>query len=123
MRNSRARKAYLEKFIVKNSELIGKDLVLSARRTYTPEGIFDLWFENESKDMIIVELKLKKIGKGDLDNLRRCIHHFRRTSLNVYGILVCEDVSPAFVNELKKERDIQVFCFGWKMLVFARKWD
>lgn len=122
---SKMRKAYLEKFIVRHSELIGKDLTLYCRRTYTPEGAFDLWFENRDNDITIVELKLKRIGKGDLDNLRRCIHYLRETATrnNVYGIVVCKDVSPIIVDELKKQQDIQVFCFGWKLLVYPKHWD
>jgi RecB family endonuclease NucS len=122
---SKMRKAYLEKFIVRHSELIGRDLTLYCRRTYTPEGAFDLWFENRDKDITIVELKLKRIGKGELDNLRGCMHFLRKTSTrkNICGIVVCKNVSPTIVDELKKQQDIRVFCFGWKLLVYPKHWD
>ena len=122
---SKMRKAYLERFIVRHSELIGKDLTLYCRRTYTPEGEFDLWFENRDNDITIVEFKLKRIGKGDLDNLRGCMRFLRKTNTrkNICAIVVCKDVLPTIVDELKKQQDIQVFCFGWKMLVYPKHWD
>lgn len=124
MRKVSARKAYLERLIVKNPELIGEDLKLYSRRMYTPEGISDLWFEN-SNDVVIVVLEPKRACEEDLDNLRRCVHYHRRhfASKKVRGILVCENVPSAFAEELKKERDIQVFCFAWNMLVFPKEWD
>jgi RecB family endonuclease NucS len=118
------RHIYLEEFIVRNSELIGKNLTLCSRRTWTPEGFFDLWFENKDKDIVIVELKLKRIGKRDLHEVQdsvRCLRErFRRA---VHLIVVCKDVSSTIVHELRKQKDIQVFCFGWKLLVYPRKWD
>lgn len=121
---SKMRSIYLEEFIVRNSELIGKNLTLCSRRTWTPEGFFDLWFENKEKDIVMVELKLKRIGKRDLhdvkDQVRALREHFRRA---VHLIVVCKDVSSTIVDELGKQKDIQVFYFGWKLLVYPRKWD
>lgn len=124
---SKMRKAYLEKFIVRHAELFGKDLTLDCRHILYPEGKVDLQFENRDKDMTIVELKPRRIGKEDLDSLRKCMRLIREISpcarKNVYGIIVCKDVSPTIVDELKKQQDIQVFCFGWKLLVYPKKWD
>jgi len=118
------READLENFIVRNSRLMGHDLTLIGRQVDTPEGRVDLLFENRNKDLVVVELKLNEIGRGALNQLRRYMHYFRKnTRKDVHGILVCKDVLPAFVDEFKKLRDIQVFCFGWKLLVYPRKWN
>jgi len=114
--------ADLENFIVRNSELLGSGLVLKGRQVDTSEGRIDLLFEDKSKNLVVVELKLGDIGKGALNQLRGYMHNFRKSS-KVRGVLVCKDILPAFVDEFEKLRDVQVFCFGWKLVINPRKWE
>lgn len=121
---SKMRNIYLEEFIVRHSELIGKNLTLCSRRTWTPEGFFDLGFENKDKDTVMVELKLKRIGKRDLHEVKdsvRCLREHSRRAVRL--IVVCKDVSSTIGDELRKQKDIQVLCFGWKLHVYPKHWD
>jgi len=118
------READLENFIVRNSSLIGLDLKLIRRQVDTPEGRVDLLFEDKNKTLFIVELKLNEIGRGAVNQLRRYLHHFQKsTKRDVRGVIVCKDILPAFVDEFKKLRDIKILNFGWKLTVHPRKYD
>lgn len=118
------READLENFIVKNSGLIDSDLTLRGRQIDTREGRLDLLFEDKNKNLVVVELKLNEIGRGAVNQLRRYIHQVKKdTKKQVRGVIVCKDILPAFVDEFKKLRDIQIFHFGWKLTIYPRKWD
>jgi RecB family endonuclease NucS len=58
------READLENFIVKNTQLIGSGLTLKDRQVDTRQGRLDLLFEDENKNLVVVELKLHEIGQG-----------------------------------------------------------
>jgi hypothetical protein len=36
----------------------------------------------------------------------------KKTKKKVTGIIVCEDVMPAFENDIKKLKDIKILCYG-----------
>ena len=53
----------LENFIEKNPNLIGEFLRLEKRQLDTPVGRIDLLFKDKKGDLIVVELKLNRIGR------------------------------------------------------------
>lgn len=118
------READLENFIVKNSRLIGLNLILKDRQVDTREGRLDLLFEDKGENLVVVELKLNEIGRRAINQLRRYIHQVKKdTKKQVRGIIVCKDILPTFVDEFRKLRDIQIFHYGWKLTISPRKWD
>ena len=118
------READLENFIVKNTQLIGSGLTLKDRQVDTRQGRLDLLFEDENKNLVVVELKLHEIGRGAVNQLRRYMHQVRKdTNREVSGVIVCKDVLPAFVEEFEKLRDIRIFHYGWMLRIYSRKWS
>jgi len=118
------READLENFIVKNTQLIGPKLTLKDRQVDTREGRLDLLFEDENKDLVVVELKLHEIGRGAVNQLRSYMHQVRKDwNKEVRGVIVCKDVLPAFAEEFKKMRDIKILHYGWMLTIYPRKWD
>lgn len=111
----------VENYLEKHSHLIDKDLTLVRRQQDTPVGRIDLLFETKNKDKILVELKLGKIGREAIAQLRRYIkwleNETKKEKTNVSGILVCSGVMPAFEDEFRKLKNIRIFFFGWKMTV------
>jgi RecB family endonuclease NucS len=75
-------------------------------------------FENDSGDMFVVELKLGKIGREAINQLRRYLKLLKKeTNKKVKGILVCSGVMQTFQDEFARLRDISIFRYGWQMKV------
>lgn len=110
----------IERFIEKNPGLIGKSLKLINRQLDTQEvGRIDLLYEAGKRKQIVVELKLGKIGRGALNQLKRYMNWAKKkTKREVKGIVVCEGVMPAFEEDFKKLKDIEIFCYGWQLKVY-----
>jgi len=109
----------LERFIMKNPGLIGESLTLVRRQLDTPVGRIDLLFEDKEGNPTVVELKLNKIGRDAIKQLRRYMNWARReTGKEVAGAVVCKGVMPAFQEDLKKLKDIKIFCYGWQLKVY-----
>jgi hypothetical protein len=108
----------IEGFIEKNPTLIGKSLVLKGRQLDTPVGRLDLLFEDKSGNPIVVELKLNKIGREAINQIRRYMKWIEKeTKKDTAGIIVCTGVMPAFEEDFKKLNKIKIFCYGWKLTV------
>jgi len=109
----------IENFIVKNPSLIGESLKLIRRQLDTPVGRIDLLFEDKKSNKIVVELKLSKIGRAAINQLRRYMDWVEKeTKKEVKGVIVCSGVMPAFEEDFKKLKDIRIFCYGWQLKVF-----
>jgi len=112
----------LEKFIEKNPGLIGESVKLVKRQQDTPVGRIDLLFETKKSDFIVVELKLNKIGRDAISQLRRYMTWLKKeTKKEVSGVIVCKGVMPAFEEDLNKIKNIKIFCYGWQLKVYP--WD
>jgi len=109
----------IEKFIEKNSSLIGESVKLVKRQLDTPVGRIDLLFETNKNDFIVVELKLNKIGRDAVNQLRRYMTWLKKeTKKEVSGVIVCKGVMPAFEEDLNKIKNIKIFCYGWQLKVY-----
>ncbi len=109
----------LENFIEKNPSLIGESVELVKRQQDTPVGRIDLLFETKKNDFIVVELKLNKIGRDAINQLRRYITWLKKeTKKEVSGLIVCKGVMPAFQEDLNKIKNIKIFCYGWQLKVY-----
>jgi hypothetical protein len=118
------REVDLENFIMNNTHLLGSDLVFKSRQRDTRAGRLDLLFEDSSKNLVVVELKLNEIGRGAINQLRGYIHQVKEdTGKEVRGIIVCKKILPTFIEEFRKLRKIKIFQYGWKLQVYPRKWD
>jgi len=107
----------IEGFIEKNPGLIGETLKLR-RQLDTPVGRIDLLLEDKKGNLIVVELKLDRIGRDAINQLRRYMNWVKReTKKEVAGVIVCKGVMPAFEEDFKKLKDIKIFCYGWQLKV------
>lgn len=112
----------IEEFIKKDSTQIGTNLKLKGRQIETPVGRIDLLFEDNKGNPIIVEMKLNKIGRDALNQLKRYMNWAKKeTKKEVRGAIVCNGVMPAFVDDFRKRKDIKIFCYGWQLKV--NLWD
>jgi len=108
----------IENFIEKNPELIGKSLIFKGRQIDTPVGRIDMLFEGVNSSTV-VELKLNKIGREAVNQLRRYMNWLEKeTGKDVNGIIVCKGVMPAFQEEFKTLKNIKICCYGWQLKVF-----
>lgn len=109
----------IEGFIEKNPTLIGESLKLEKRQLGTPVGRIDLLFKDKNGNLIVVELKLNKIGREAINQLRRYMNWIKKeTKKEVTGVIVCRGVMSAFEEDLKKLKDIKIFCYGWQLKVY-----
>ena len=109
----------LENFIEKNPSLIGESLRLERRQLDTPAGRIDLLFKDKKGDLIVVELKLNRIGRDAIKQLRRYMKWVKKeTQKDVTGVIVCKGVMPAFKRGFKRLKDIKIFCYGWQLKVY-----
>ena len=106
----------IENFIEENSRILGSSLKLIGRQIDTPVGRIDLMFENKDKTVIVVELKLNKIGREALNQLRRYMNYVKKEpGKAVKGVIVCNGVMPAFEKEFSSLRNIKIMRYGWKL--------
>ncbi len=112
----------IESFIEKNPKLFINKIVSVRRQVDTPAGRIDLIFEDNKNNIIIIEIKLNKIGNEAVNQLRRYINWVsKETNKKVSGIIICSGVMPAFQNDLQKLKSIKIFCYGWQLKVY--KWN
>ena len=106
----------LENFIEANQKLLGENLTFIRRQYDTPVGRIDMIFEDRQGKKIIIELKLNKIGRDAVNQLRRYMDHLKKeTKRDVKGILVCKGIMPAFEEELSNLKNIKIVKYGWKL--------
>ena len=108
----------LEGFIEINPGQIGRSLKFIRRQVDTPVGRIDLFFEDDKGNPVIVELKLNKIGRDALNQIKKyMIWAEKETKKKVTGIIVCRGVMPAFQEEFRKLKNIRIFTYGWKLSI------
>lgn len=108
----------IEAYIKSNPGIIAKNLKLEGRQIDTPVGRIDLLYKDNNGNYLVVELKVGKIGRSAIDQIRRYIHWLKKNTKNeVTGLVICEGVMPYFESELSKIRNIDIFCYGWVLKV------
>ena len=110
----------IENFIEANPKLLGDSLKLIGRQHAICEGRIDMIFkdEKEKKVIVIVELKLNKIGRDAINQLRKYMSCVKKETKNeVRGILVCKGIMPTFEKDLKDLKNIKILRYGWKLKV------
>jgi len=109
----------IEGFIEKNPGIIGESMTLKKRQLDTPVGRIDLLFEDKKGNPTVVELKLNRIGRDAVSQLRRYMKWIKKqTKKDVSGFIVCKGVMPAFEKDLKELTDIKIFLYGWQLSVY-----
>ena len=107
---------HLEDIVAGNPWLIGKPLKLERRQLVTDDGRIDLLFKDADGNKIVVEMKLHKIGREAVKQIKNYMKWVKqKTKKTVKGIIVCEGVMPAFEEDIKKLKDIKVLCYGWQL--------
>ncbi|MEM7817465.1 MAG: endonuclease NucS [Candidatus Aenigmatarchaeota archaeon] len=108
----------LENFLEENSELIGRNLELKGRQVDTPVGRIDLLFEDKKGRLIIAELKVGRIGRDAVNQVRKYIKWMRsNTKKPVSGIVVCSGIMPAFAEDLANLKDVKILSYGWQLKI------
>lgn len=108
----------LENFIEKHPRLIGGNLKLIARQLDTDKGRIDLLFEDPDGTPVIVELKIDKIGRKAINQLRGYMNWVdKETHRKSRGIIVCKGVMPAFEEDFKKLSGIKIYRYGWELKI------
>jgi hypothetical protein len=107
----------LEVCIADNPTCIGRGLKLLQRQKHTGDGRLDVLFEDKQGNWVLVEVKLGRIGRDALQQIRTYIHTEREKNAgqNITGVIVCAGVMPAFEEELKKQKDIRILVYGWDL--------
>jgi hypothetical protein len=108
---------HIEGLLAKNPKLLGHPVVSVKRQVETDEGRIDLLLETKSGHVIVVEVKLHRIGRDAVMQLRNYMKWVRKgqRKQSVSGVIVCEGVLPAFAEDLAKLKDIKVMCYGWQL--------
>jgi hypothetical protein len=109
----------LESLLARNPKNLGGSMKVTERQLDTDDGRIDLLLESRSGQETVVELKLHRIGREAVSQLRRYMRWIRKTAKNkrrkVRGIILCEGVLPSFEEDLRKLKDIEVFRYGWNL--------
>ena len=109
----------LEGFIEGDPSLVGKSMRITHRQLETPVGRIDLLLESDIGDPVVVELKMGRIGRDAITQLRRYMDWLEEQSgRRVTGVLVCKGVMPAFEAELDQVGNITILCYGWQLRVY-----
>ena len=108
---------HIEGLIFRNPKLIAEGVKSVKRQVETDEGRIDLLLETKSGHVIVVEVKLHRIGRDAVKQLRGYMKWARKGKgkKNVSGVIVCEGVLPAFEDDLAKLKGIKVMCYGWQL--------
>lgn len=113
---------HIEGLLATNPSLIRHSVTSVKRQVETDEGRIDLLLDTKSGHITVIEVKLHRIGRDAVKQLRNYMKWVRkgRQKQSVSGVLVCEGVLPAFTEDLVKLKDIKVMCYGWQLKL--RQW-
>ncbi|HCR70056.1 MAG TPA: hypothetical protein DIW23_01310 [Anaerolineae bacterium] len=109
----------IEEYLASNPSLIGKGLKLIEKQLPIESGRIDLLFEDKKGNLILVEVKLNRIGRDAIHQIQKYINELKSKNKGkkVSGVIVCSGVMLAYENDIRKQKDIQIFIYGWNMKV------
>jgi hypothetical protein len=108
----------IEKYLKDHISKLGQNIKLINTQYETPVGRIDMLFKQGNNNLIVVELKLNKIGRETIRQIRRYMDYMKKeTKGSVSGIVVGEGIHPAFEEELSNLKNIKVLNYGWKLEV------
>lgn len=108
----------VEELLAGCSELIGPGLTLEERQREVEGGRIDLLFKGKHGSRVVVEVKLNRIGRGALQQVRNYVDALKAEGYRqVSGVLVCAGVMPAYENELRRQRRVRILIYGWDLKV------
>jgi len=110
----------IENFIQENLRFMGRSAKVVRRQLDTPAGRIDLLLQDRYGNLIVAELKLGKIGHDAVRQIQRYINLLKeeKKSKNVSGIIVCQGVMPAFEKDIRRLKNIKIFCYGWQLKIY-----
>jgi hypothetical protein len=108
---------HIEGLLAKNPSLLSHSVTSVKRQVETDEGRIDLLLETKSGHIIVVEVKLHRIGRDAVKQLQNYMKWVRKgwRGQSVSGVIVCEGVLPAFAEDVGKLKDIKVMYYGWQL--------
>jgi len=115
---------HIEGLLAKSPGLLGRSVSSVKRQEETDEGRIDLLLETKSGRVIVVEVKLHRIGRKAVKQLQGYMKWAKKDAKKgqkVSGVIVCEEILPAFADDVAKLKDIEVFCYGWQLKL--RRWS
>ncbi|NPU98402.1 MAG: DUF91 domain-containing protein [Candidatus Omnitrophica bacterium] len=112
----------IEQYIAHNPALLGKGLKLSNQQQCIGGGRLDLLLEDGQSNWLVVEVKYGRVGRDAIQQVRTYVNDLQKeTHRKVSGAIVCAGIMPAYEDELKEQRDIQIFVYGWDLRI--EKWS
>ena len=111
----------VEEHLASNPAILGRGLTLKARQLPIQSGRIDLLFRDPKNELLLVEVKLGKIGRDAISQIESYLNELRSTQRRpVRAAIVCAGVMPAFQEDIGKKRDIAIYIYGWKLDV--KRW-
>jgi hypothetical protein len=108
----------IERLITQNPSLVGKGLKLLGSQRRTDDGRLDVLFEDPLGNLIVVEVKLGRIGRDAILQTKNYVRYLRtQQNKKVSGMIVCAGVMPAYEDDLRKQRDIRILVHGWNLQI------
>lgn len=113
----------IQHYLAIHPNLLGKGLRLHRKEVRVGDGRTDLVLRHSDGSLLLVEVKLGRIGLQAVRQLQKYVDAFRpeRPRQRVKGALVCGGVMPAYVDKMAKQRKITIYEHGWTLQV--RKWS
>ena len=108
----------IERLITQNPNLVGKGLKLLGSQRRTDDGRLDVLFEDQSGNLIVVEVKLGRIGRDAIQQTKNYVRYLQtQQNKKVSGMIVCAGVMPAYEEDLRKQKDIRILVHGWNLQI------
>jgi hypothetical protein len=113
---------HIEGLLARNPSLVSLSVASVRRQVETDDGRIDLLMDTKTGQIVVLEVKLHRIGRDAVKQLRNYMNWVGkgRGKRSVSGIIICEGVLPAFAEELAKLKDIKIMCYGWCLKL--REW-
>jgi hypothetical protein len=108
----------VEEHLARNPSILGKGLKLKDRQLTLSSGRVDLLFQAPRNELLLVEVKLGKIGRDAISQIEGYAAELRASHRGpIRAAIVCAGVMPAFADDIRRKKAIKVLVYGWKLHV------